>query len=280
MNIWDKMIFLETIWHALKTPGAPSILLFIVCIAGLMISGILALFWQSKHSTSSQIFGTLLVVCLALKANNTWVYAISIFIIATLITRLDFLENLAAIAWGRKEVWNYRKATIEEVREKRGSSAISTPKEAINTLVLENSLSPAETEGVTELKILAALTESGLFQQGFDREMTLVSPNGTKYILDAVGHRPEANYIIEIKVGSDPQSLASGIIQLKRYMTAYRNIAKNLEISSNVRGLLVRHFMDDSPDTPGKTIAIIKFNPKTGTIENIAAIKGWMELSE
>ncbi|MBP1177637.1 hypothetical protein JOE49_004889 [Paenibacillus sp. PvR133] len=46
---------------------------------------------------SLRLAGLLLLLGLCLFANNAWCYFAAIFIIATAVTQLDFLQNLAAI---------------------------------------------------------------------------------------------------------------------------------------------------------------------------------------
>ena len=55
-----------------------------------------------------QIIGTLFIICIAFAANNTFIYALSIIIVATLVTELEFLEKLMALIWNRPEYWKYQ----------------------------------------------------------------------------------------------------------------------------------------------------------------------------
>jgi hypothetical protein len=67
----------------------------------------------------------LLVVALALYSNNAWNYFAAIFITASAVTELEFLERLAAIIRGSKEYFDYKKSQvpIEEVRAKVAAEA-------------------------------------------------------------------------------------------------------------------------------------------------------------
>ena len=62
-----------------------------------------------------------MVISLSLGANHPIIYGLGIFIIATLITELHFIEKLGALIWRRKEHQQYllQKATAEEVESKR-----------------------------------------------------------------------------------------------------------------------------------------------------------------
>jgi hypothetical protein len=67
----------------------------------------------------------LLVVTLAVYSNNAWNYFAAIFIIASAVTELEFLERLAAIIRGSKEYFDYAKSQvpIDEVRAKVAAEA-------------------------------------------------------------------------------------------------------------------------------------------------------------
>ncbi|MFG6113812.1 hypothetical protein ACGTN9_01395 [Halobacillus sp. MO56] len=59
-----------------------------------------------------KIAGILLLLGLCLFANNTWSYFAGIFIIASAVTRTEYLQNLAAIIRGNKEYFDYKKEFV------------------------------------------------------------------------------------------------------------------------------------------------------------------------
>lgn len=76
---------------------------------------ILTLISEKRRSKLSlKLLGIFAVISLCYMANSTWVYAIGVFIIATSITTLDFLEKLAAIVWRNDKYWEYKS---EELRQ-------------------------------------------------------------------------------------------------------------------------------------------------------------------
>ncbi|MGO4475510.1 hypothetical protein AB4Z32_04565 [Massilia sp. 2TAF26] len=79
-------------------------------IVALVIATIFV-FFRSTITTSVKLLGSIMVLALAFAAHNAAVYALGIFIIATLVTDLDFLEKLAAIFWNRDKYWEYRLGT-------------------------------------------------------------------------------------------------------------------------------------------------------------------------
>ena len=85
-------------------------------------------------------FAILLVVAIGLYANNAATYFAIVFIVATAITELGFLEKLVAILRGNKDYFDYQKQLLS-VQEAKDSAA----KEVLQ--VQENVASPTEPEG-------------------------------------------------------------------------------------------------------------------------------------
>ncbi|MCQ9426714.1 hypothetical protein NRB16_24645 [Pseudomonas sp. LJDD11] len=104
-----------------------------------LLLGCVGLVWMMMYSLQSsdasriKLIGSGLVLSLAFAANNVWTYSLSIFIVATLVTELQFLEKLAALFTNRDKYWEYlaRQSTPDQVK----SSAIL---EALNTQTENN----------------------------------------------------------------------------------------------------------------------------------------------
>ncbi len=84
------------------------------------------IFWPASHTTSTKLLGSLMVLALSFAANDAAVYGLAIFIVATLVTDLDFLEKLAALFWNRDKYWDYRlkQASRQELEEKARRDAV------------------------------------------------------------------------------------------------------------------------------------------------------------
>lgn len=81
-----------------------------------------------KKSFFTPLVGSLFIVTLALVANNWFVYALSIIIIATLVTELEFLEKVMSLLWDRKYYWDYRiQVDGKAIQEQQGSKPTVTP---------------------------------------------------------------------------------------------------------------------------------------------------------
>lgn len=91
--------FLETL--------AGVLLLFSIVIGFISFCG-------ESRSHSVKLLAIFCVTSLAIFANNAWTYFVAIFVIATAITELDFLQNLAAIVRGNKEYFDYKKETLSK----------------------------------------------------------------------------------------------------------------------------------------------------------------------
>ena len=86
---------------------ASAVLAQILGIAGLAWMLFFS-FCEKNRSSIVKLIGSALVLALAFAANNAFTYGLAIFIVATLVTDLDFLEKLAALFWNRDKYWEYQ----------------------------------------------------------------------------------------------------------------------------------------------------------------------------
>jgi hypothetical protein len=86
---------------------ASAVLAQILGIAGLVWMLFFS-FCEKNRSSIVKLIGSALVLALAFAANNAFTYGLAIFIVATLVTDLDFLEKLAAFFWNRDKYWEYQ----------------------------------------------------------------------------------------------------------------------------------------------------------------------------
>ena len=108
---------------------AVGFLLIIVALIFLFI----VLFYKDKNPIL-KIIGLLLVCAFCLFANSPWIYFASIFIIATTVTELSFLQNLAAIIRGDKNYFDYMKATQGQTTKE---SAVAAEKSKSQRTLME-----------------------------------------------------------------------------------------------------------------------------------------------
>jgi len=78
------------------------------------------------------------VIAISLFCNNSWTYFAALFIIATSVTEIEFLQNLAAIIRGDKYYFDYKKAIAGEIKSTQinKNSNVRSPMEykILNTL--------------------------------------------------------------------------------------------------------------------------------------------------
>jgi hypothetical protein len=98
------------------------------------VFGIAGLAWMviysilSGESSKVKLIGSGLVLSLAFAANNVWTYGLSIFIVATLVTELQFLEKLAAMFTNRDKYWDFlaQQSTPEQSKQKAILEAVES----------------------------------------------------------------------------------------------------------------------------------------------------------
>lgn len=97
-----------------------SLLAMIFALAVLIVT-LRIIYRPRQDPLSVRLLGSLMVISLSFSANHPVIYGLGIFIIATLITELHFIEKLGVLIWRRKEHQQYllQKATAEEVESKR-----------------------------------------------------------------------------------------------------------------------------------------------------------------
>ena len=110
-----------------------------------ILAGILSLFACVRAHTL-RMLAIFVVTALALFSNNVTTYFIAIFVIATAVTELDFLQNLAAIVRGNKEYFDFKKESLSRER-KLDLLAAETVRSAV---VTESSIDNSAKDDVVE----------------------------------------------------------------------------------------------------------------------------------
>jgi predicted Holliday junction resolvase-like endonuclease len=89
--------------------------------------------WRGQQTV--RLFALVLVASLSLYANSAAVYFAAVFIVATAVTELAFLEKLAAIIRGNKEYFDYQKEllSVKESQERALEEIVSDDEERENT---------------------------------------------------------------------------------------------------------------------------------------------------
>lgn len=74
-------------------------------------------------ASATRLSALWLIAAIALYANNAWVYFAAVFIVATVVTEIGFLENLAAIILRNKEFFVYRKEQLSPAEARTRAAA-------------------------------------------------------------------------------------------------------------------------------------------------------------
>jgi len=250
-----------------------GIISFVVAIPFFIIS----LFQNDESKNCLKIAGAFIVISLSCFANEPIVYALAIFIIATFITKLDFLENIAAIFWGREEFWRYRaslsKATPEEIQRKIDNEIREEPKlrkKSDTIAAVRANVLKFETNAIDALK------KSNLFQEYYvTTQDRLRIGRRIRHMIDAVVHTPRSDYIVEVKASSSKEIIENAVDQIQKYMRAY--IVFKLETPNvpSVKGIIIIP-TDVSVGNFVRGIAILKFEPNASIFTNLEVIKRWI----
>lgn len=118
--------------------AASAALSQILCVTGLVWMLVFSHHEKDRNSVV-KLIGSALVLALAFAANNAFTYGLAIFIVATLVTDLDFLEKLAALFWNRDKYWEYQLQ-----KQTRADAEAKAAKEA-NAILAEGSDNDTDT---------------------------------------------------------------------------------------------------------------------------------------
>lgn len=254
-------------------------LIAIMALIAAIVFALLHTFSSGKRDTHLKLSGSFIVAVFAFLANNIGIYALASFIVATIITKLDFLENLAAIFWGRKEFWGYRiqlaKASINQLEGKLEQDIRQEIKEDDSSKTLTDfRLSALQFEG-NMLRSLNKIFNPKRIMLG-----VRIDVQGLTYVLDAVAMPSKegvpAFYVIEFKYARSSKNVGLWAKQLQGYLTAYQEFIEDKEPSVAVRGLLIIPSEIYDKDFIGRNIGVLKYDLKNHSFVNLEAILAWI----
>ena len=254
-----------------------------------------------KAKISLKIAGAFLVASLAFISHNPGVYALAIFIVATFITNLDFLENLAAIFWKNKDFWDYRKATLEKANQSEKDEKLNDEDEVIDAEKTEtsnqnyNKAEAKEKESTNnnivekteeqefhytsftfQLEVMDKLKESILFK-GFDfhEDIKLQFSNDLKYIFDGYARSSTKDIIVESDFVKTLTSQRLKILQVKKYMNELNMFNLSRDRFSNIKAVIIVPHTDLHPRI-NLDIGFLVYNTVTKEFENLEEIRKWI----
>lgn len=260
----------------LDMPSTATMLSTLITLAVLLLT-ITLVFWPRSHASAIKLLGSLMVLALAFGANNGTVYALAIFIVATLVTELDFLEKIAAIFWNREKYWEYRlkKASPSEVAAKQEAEAqeeISdekpiretgepSPEGTKNRTPTDRAQAVQMAMGFEESVLYALSAGRGPFAPArIDSRLKVVPSHGKPRIYDAIVETPEIHYVIEVKYGKRPSTLINAMDQLQLSIPTYKNYLLERGITAQVIPVAVLPSDINAPDLFRDWLIILKFD--------------------
>jgi hypothetical protein len=205
-------------------------------LVGLIVAAV-CIFFPRPQSVSIKLLGSLMILALAFAANNGFVYPLAIFIVATLVTDLDFLEKIAALFWNRDKYWEYRmgQTTPSEV-ETRVANEAQQEAAAESSTATEAGTEKAPTR--PDQNAMASFIENAIsFERAVQNALIagqapfsparintnrkIISSSGV-VDLDGIIETPTADYVVEIKYSKRPHVLLNALAAVERGARAYR----------------------------------------------------------
>ena len=282
---------MEAIEIIMNAITEPKVIATLFAVSALLLA--VPLIVRGSAQFATQLLGSILVVAICFSAHNTVVYTISVFVIATLVTELHFLEKIAALIWNRKEYWDYLSgsATKEEVKDKAES-------EVAAEILKENTDEPDDVEQVedvesqpegiletetekiylskNELVLNALQLEKNVFESlrnqipfSYDnlKSEVRITSGARKYLIDIVIETKNVHYLIEVKNYRKAASLIGAARQLDDYAEIYKGYLRERKVNAAVQPLIV---VPDSLNTQKsiRGVPIVSFNESTKEFSN------------
>lgn len=248
-----------------------------------------------KTEVLRRLSGAFLIFSLATLSSNAFVCSLAIILVATLITDLEFLENIAAILWRNEKFWDYRKATQQDVEDKFRSEVAEERKEKDLAPSTAPPPSDAMRTRIADMQdrfkaymafqnaAIRTLTSANLLGVHDYLQETRIDAPGGRFILDAVGKGTNCDYVIEVKAAGDAHSVVRAYAQLRQYLDAYKRTLSPLH---RVRGVIITpHSTHDAEiqklqSAFGFLVGILLFDSAAYRFTNDAEFQKWLKLAK
>ncbi|PYG79882.1 MULTISPECIES: nuclease-related domain-containing protein [unclassified Pseudomonas] len=260
------------------------------------IFGVVGLFWMLIFSlvcrdtvSSTKLIGSALVLGMAFAANHVVTYGLSIFIVATLVTELHFLEKIAALFWNRDKYWEHlqkqspeaivQKAEAEalEMQSESSSAGNEPSKDDVNPR--SSSRENAEPRGYTDFstardktveqllkaedRVLQNLVDSGGYFEGGELLRRYAIRYADKFAqFDGIIKFADVHYVVEVKHGAAVRSANNAIAKTKELAMIYKKITLRQGLEVGVRPVVIfpNTISKDGVDTASATLFV--FDPQ------------------
>jgi len=252
-----------------------------------------------------KIAAAFLIASIAYLSDNGFAYSIAIFIIATMVTKLDFIENIAGImrnsdAWSKYKQLQMGVATKDEKEKankdnepedlkKEAQTVIEEQLEKENILTEEKTNFPkgeqkiinkrlAKTfNGFTfEKEVLDLLDTENLFGElKVIRSIKLQIGSEVKRVYDAFLRKEATDFIIEAKLVKTATGIRHVLVQVREFINElYQfNLVNNRH--ANIKGIIIVPD-NENTNTIQENIAFLKYEMDKKEFINIEEIKTWV----
>jgi len=154
-----------------------------------LISAALSL-CENLRAHTLRLLAIFFVAALALFSNDVTTYFVAIFIVATAVTELEFLQNLAAIIRGNKEYFDYKKEALSKERKldilakeaAQSAVVVESGLSANAESELDNSITTEKSNDVTGQASVQTVSSGG----NSEVENAHSSPSSTEYDAELV----------------------------------------------------------------------------------------------
>jgi len=239
---------------------------------------------NETNSNVHRVAGALLVCSMTFLIHSPYIYFLSIFIIATFITKLDFLENLAAIFKGNKEFWDYRKKSIESKASQRetvkkleedrdeilqfDNNYINSSSDVSDRL---NAIKEFERMAINKLRTVELFSNSN-----FRNNVKISFQNGFKLLIDALIKTNSFDYIVEVKMLINRLGINYALKKLTNYLLVYDKHITFLDKHKFVNGILiVPSNADTNTEFESANIFILKYDMEQDKFTNLDDLRSW-----
>lgn len=290
--------------HDLTAKGVLATFSFCISIVFFMIS----LIGRTKSFNENirvKIAAAFLIASIAYLSDNGFAYSIAIFIIATMVTKLDFIENIAGImrnsdAWSKYKQAQMGVATHDEKEKANKENETEDLKKEAQTVINEQlekemTTSQAKTtflegeqteinrkhiktfnEFTFENDALDKLDTLNLFGDfKVNRSIKLQIGNQVKRVYDAFVRKEVTDFIIVTKLVKTTTGIRFVLLQLRGFINElYQfNLANNRH--ANIKGIIIVP-NNENTNNINENIAFLKYDIDRKEFINIDEIKMWI----
>lgn len=212
---------------------------FLELLAGLLLVLVLAisllLFIPKIHSKLLKIISIFLIISLTLFANNFWIYFLCMLVIATSITNVDFLENIAAIIRNSDSYFKYKssKASKKQVENKIEDEILTETESSESEVINNTTMNPIHNSAPDNNKIndfvkleeLALSEEEKYFKSKIERNIIFRNKSQNLCvdgIIDSAVDDMISVKLFEVKILRNLDLLLNNVEMIKRIESVYR----------------------------------------------------------